>query len=108
MIDIPKSLKRQIPEAVQRKLAAMDEINQETFLSEFKKKCKSPNVACVLWLFGFHYAYFSKWLICIVFWFTFGGFGIWWLIDLFRLNGMVRDHNKTAAIDVLKNIQVLI
>jgi len=102
-----KKLGKQIPEAVQRKVAAMDEINQEAFLSEFKKKCKSSNVACFFWLFGFHYAYFGKWMIFIIFWLTCGGFGIWWLIDIFRLHGMVRDHNKTAAIDVLRDIQIL-
>lgn len=102
-----KTLSKQIPAAVLRKVAEMDEFNQEAFISEFKKKSKSPNVACIFFLLGFHYAYMGKWLICILFWATMGGFAVWWFIDLFRLNAMVRDHNKTVAIEVLRDIQIL-
>ena len=102
-----QALSQQIPAAVLRKVAEMDEFNQEAFISEFKKKSKSINVACVFYLLGFHYAYMGKWLICILYWATMGGFGIWVLMDLFRLKGMVQDHNKTVAINVLRDIQVL-
>ena len=29
----------------------------------------------------------------IVFWLTLGGLGMWWLIDMIRLPGMVNDYN---------------
>ena len=106
--EIPEYLKCQIPEAVQRKVAAMDEINREAFLAEFKKKRKSPALAFwILLPFGLHYAYIGRFWITLVFWATLGGFGLWWFIVLFRTFRMVREHNKSVAIEVLKEIQVL-
>lgn len=109
MPQIPASLKHQLPEAVQRKVAGMDELNQEAFLSEFKKKKKSSVVAFLLLMSipSFHYFYIGKVWVNIIFWASIGGFGIWWFIDLFRTVGMVREYNKTVAINVLKEIQVL-
>ena len=59
--EITDSLKHQIPEAVQRKVAAMDEINSEAFLAKFKKKRKSPALAFwILLPFGLQYAYIGR------------------------------------------------
>ena len=44
-------------------------------------------------LFGTHYPYLGKWGIQILFWVTFGGIGIWALIDLFTISGKVQRHN---------------
>ncbi len=110
MIKIPNYLKKQIPEAVQRKLTTMDAITQEAFLAEFKKKTKSYDVAFLLLMAvpSFHYFYLGKPWLNIIFWGTIGGFGIWWLFDLFLVFGMVREYNKTVAISVLREIQILI
>jgi hypothetical protein len=108
VLKIRKYTRKQIPDAVYDKLATMSEINQQAFLSEFKRRSKSPNLACLLWLFfGLHYAYVGKWWVQILFWMTMGGFFIWWAIDLFRLHSLIREHNKTLALTVLRDIQVL-
>lgn len=31
----------------------------------------------------------------VAFLLTFGGLGIWWLVDLFQVMGMTRDYNRT-------------
>ena len=102
-------LKFELPEAVLRKVAAMDELNQQAFISEFEKRRKSALLAFVLLMSFpcFHYLYLGKIWLNIIFWATVGGFGVWWLADLFRTSGMVRDYNKTVAIEVLKDIQIL-
>ena len=107
--EIPANLRKQIPEAVQRKVAAMDEINQQAFLAEFRKKRKSAFLAFmfVMAIPSFHYFYLGRIWLQIVFWGTIGGFGIWWLVDLFRVGSLVREYNKTVAIDVLKDVQIL-
>lgn len=46
-----------------------------------------------LFLFGTHYAYLGKWGIQFLYWFTFGGLGIWALIDLFTIPGKIERHN---------------
>lgn len=106
---MPTNLQAQLPEAVRRKVAAMDEINQAAFAAEFRKKQKSPLIAFILLMSipSFHYFYLGKVWLNLLFWGTIGGFGLWWVIDLFRTVGLVRDYNKTVAINVLRDLQIL-
>jgi len=38
------------------------------------------------------------------FWFTLGGFGIWWLVDLFRMPSIVRGCNEQIAREALQTL----
>ena len=59
-----------------------------------ESKIRSIGIAYLLFFFaGAHYAYFNKWGTQILFWITFGGLGIWWLIDIFRIPEMVHRYN---------------
>ncbi|MFV5687881.1 TM2 domain-containing protein [Flavobacterium sp. ZT3R25] len=59
-----------------------------------QSQIKSSGTAYLLWFFfGFHYAYLGKWGLQLLYWFTFGGFFIWAIIDLFTLSGRVANHN---------------
>ena len=96
-----------IPEAVLRKVEAMDPINQDAFAAEFAKRKKSVVLAYLLLGGGLHYAYVGKVWLTLFFIFTLGGFGLWWLIDVLRVPGIVKACNKSKAIDVLRDMQVL-
>ena len=57
-------------------------------------KLKKNGTAYLFLIFlGSHYAYLGKWGLQILFWFTLGGFGIWFIIDLFTLSGKVEKIN---------------
>lgn len=60
---------------------------------------KSLGVAYLTWfLFGFHYVYLGRPIMTVLLWlsmFTFVGF-FWWLVDAFRLPGLVEEYNKEA------------
>ena len=59
-----------------------------------ESKIRNVGIAYVLFFIaGAHYAYLNRWGTQIIFWLTFGGLGIWWLIDIFRLANMVYDFN---------------
>jgi hypothetical protein len=45
MIELPTSLRRQLPKAVMQKLSGMAPLTQEAFMSEFRKKMKSTTMA---------------------------------------------------------------
>ena len=109
MSDIPSGISRQIPEAVLRRLDSLDQLTQKAFLTEFQKVKKSGFVAFLLWWVfpSWHYFYIGKVWVNLLFWITFGGIGFWWVIDMFRLSGLVREYNKTVAISVLKQIEFL-
>jgi hypothetical protein len=38
------------------------------------------------------------------FWFTFGGLGFWWFIDIFRVPGIVSDTNSTIAREIVQTL----
>ncbi|BDC98289.1 TM2 domain-containing protein [Persicobacter psychrovividus] len=47
----------------------------------------------LLLIFGAHYAYNGKWGVQIIYWITFAGFGIWGLIDIFRMSSIIKSYN---------------
>src|SRR5258708_28871188 len=102
---IPAQVADQLPSMVRNQLAKLPAQQQEEFLEEFNRKAKDSGTAYGLWLLlGWHYIYLRKWGLQFVFWLTFGGFMVWWFVDLFRVAGMVRDYNKDIATDVLRNL----
>lgn len=65
---------------------------------------KSIALGYVCWfVLGIHYGYLGKWGWQIIYWLTFGGLGVWALIDLFRIPGMVNNYNRDFEIGELKN-----
>lgn len=58
---------------------------------------KDTGLAYICWFFSLHYLYLSKPVLWIAYIFTFGGLGIWALIDLFRMPSMVQKHNLEVA-----------
>ena len=104
---MPDSIADSLPSVVRSELVNYSPQEQEMFVEEFRRKAKSKGVGFLLWLFGLHYAYVAKWGLLIAFLFTMGGFFIWWIVDLFRVPGIIRDYNKDVAMDVLRNIKLL-
>ena len=62
---------------------------------ELQGEIKSKGTAFVMyWFLGAHYAYLGKWGIQLAYWFTLGGLGIWLMVDLFRIGGLVKRYNN--------------
>jgi hypothetical protein len=97
---------RGLPRTVREELTTLPPDAQKRFLDTFEKRRKRVLVAYPLaLLYGLHYVYLEDTSTGIWFWFTVGGFGIWWVIDLFRLPGMVKHRNSVEAIKVLGEIR---
>jgi hypothetical protein len=106
MSRIPESIRALVPAMVANELDALAPSQQAAWLEEFERRAKRPTAAYVFWvLFGLHYAYFGRWVIQILFWLTAGGFFLWWLVDLFRVGGLVRDANRDVAVSVLRDLR---
>lgn len=89
---------RSLPRPVQAGFQTLDSKTQKAFLRDLKQRRKSLGTAYLAWfLLGWHYLYLGRVLVQIAFWITFGGFLVWWLIDLFRLPGVVRRLNEDTA-----------
>lgn len=106
-IELDEKMKKEIPAAIQQKIAAMDPAEQEMFLQEFKKRRKNIHIAFLFFILGLHYLYLKEFVKFFLFLFTAGGFGIWYLIDLFRGHSMIRTANSNAALEAYKNTKAL-
>ena len=76
------------------------------FQSQYQNERKNPSTSLILAFFGLHYFYLGKIGLGIVFWLTGGGFGIWWLIDLFRAKGMAEAFNLSKAEEIAAFVTV--
>ena len=74
-------------------------------LTLYTAREKKKSTAYILWiLFGVYYFYLDHpfknillWLLC----FCFIG-EIWWIVDLFRMSGMVKRKNKEILLECIK------
>ncbi|MDB9741950.1 TM2 domain-containing protein [Akkermansiaceae bacterium] len=82
----------------------LDSLQQDRFYREYKSKKKSSITSFILWFFGIHYLYYREWFFQFLFIITFGGIGIWWLIDLIRLRKTVKNYNHSLAVDLLNRV----
>jgi hypothetical protein len=104
---LPLSISDTLPAMVRNELVSMPANKQEEFLEEYHRKAKSVGIAYLLWFLGLHYAYVGKWGLLVLFLLTFGFGLIWWIIDLFRVYGIIINYNKDVAIDVLRNLRTV-
>ncbi|HMZ56217.1 MAG TPA: TM2 domain-containing protein [Nitrospira sp.] len=75
---------------------------------DFDNRSKSMLVAYLAWFFlGWHYLYLKRVGLQIAFWLTLGGFGLWWLVDLFRVAGIVNRMNEDAARELMVQYKAL-
>lgn len=79
--------------------------------SEMAKRQKQPVVTWLLWFFlgslGAHRYYLGRIGTAIAQTLTLGGLGIWALIDVFLISGMIRKENEKIEMDIIQNIQVM-
>lgn len=105
-----KSTYQSLPPLVVGKLERLDEEDQNLFMATYKDNRKNWVVAYLCWIFTFHYLYLGgtkSLLTQIIFWITFGGFGIWWVFDFLRLPSVVNRINGELAIGIIRDIRQL-
>lgn len=83
---------------------------------DYKRNSKSMPVAYITWFFAAaHYIYlrqtpmfFIYWLVFFgTFWLFFIPGVLWWLVDIFRIPGLVSRHNHTLFSDLLLKYRML-
>ncbi len=90
-----------IPVSLQDVFQSLPADTQALVWRDYEHRKKSGLIAYILWFFfGFHYLYLGRIGIQLIYWFTVGGFGIWAIIDLFRIPGMIERKNE----DILREL----
>ena len=79
--------------------------------SEMDGKKKSTGTTWLLWFFlgglGAHRYYLGKTGSAIAMTLTLGGLGIWSLIDLFLISGMIKKKNSEIEAEIISNIKLM-
>ena len=72
----------------------------------FKAKAANSSTIWILFLFlGWSYGSLGKIGLQILFYITFGGFGIWSFIRLFTLNRAIKKYNRKVAASLSLSIE---
>jgi hypothetical protein len=99
---IPAAVASSLSRTVREQLAYLTPDQQRAFLWRYRAQAKSPTVAFLFLPLGWHYLYLRKRGLQVLFWLTLGGLAAWWLLDVFRLRGLVRDYNRRVAMHVMR------
>ncbi|MGH9617921.1 MAG: TM2 domain-containing protein [Acidobacteriaceae bacterium] len=97
-----------IPYSLQGVFQGLPASTQALVWRDYQLRKKSALLAYVLWFFfGFHYLYLGRIGIQLIYWLTFGGFGFWMLIEIFRIPGMVERKNEDIARELMFQYQAI-
>lgn len=81
---------------------------QKNYVLSAQARQKETGMTYLFWfVLGVHYFYLNKPFINIIYWLTAGGLGIWMIIDLFRIPGMVKDRNKGIIKEAIEEAKKL-
>jgi hypothetical protein len=110
-ISLDKEIKTvdKLPASVQNLVKKMNDSDKKAFLIEFNQRQKSTLFSYLLWpLGGLYYAYNKKIGMQFILWLTaLVGIGfIWWIIDLFRIPGIVESANNQIAREIAQTLSL--
>lgn len=107
---IPEKISTSIPQSVRDELVTMPTEQQHRFVNDFRIQSKSLLMAYLCSLIYCHYGLLGRWAMSGWMWaslFIASTLGfIWWLIDLVRIPGMVREYNERLAVDLLRKTRI--
>lgn len=107
---IPENISSFIPQSVREELVSMPAEQQHQFVNDFKAQSKSLLMAYLCSLIYCHYGLLGRWAMSGWMWaslFVASTLGfVWWLIDLVRIPGMVREYNQRLAIDLMRKTRI--
>lgn len=104
----PQSTMSKFTPVVQSALSKMTEEEKLTFTSEFNRRKKSKGLLIFLSLFfPVQLLVLGKVGLGILFWFTAGGFGLWYVIEWFLTPGRVDAYNNEIATEVARDVKIM-
>ena len=103
---IPQKLLKKLPRTVREELPTLSADDQKKFMEIYSKRIKKLSTALLLaFVYGLNFVYLEETSTGIWFWFTAGGFGIWYIINFFQTPKMVKDFNSYVAIKAIAEVR---
>ena len=100
------SILEDLQDSIKTKIYELPEQKRQEFMLEFEKKKKSLRTAYILLalFIGPYLGYLKKWWLQLLHWLTWGGYLVWWIINIFYLPKLVRKYNIDLASKLLNDI----
>lgn len=96
------------PPVVHSAVSKMSEEEKLVFQTEYDRRKISKGVMIVLAvLFPIQLILLGKVGLWFAFFFTGGGLGIWWFIEIFLTSGRVDERNGEIATEIVRNIKTM-
>jgi hypothetical protein len=107
-IAVSPSTSNRLPATVKTALAKMADEQQLLFEDEYKRKEKSSGLLTLLAiLFPIQFFLLGKTGLGIAFIITFGGMGVWWIIEWFLTPKRVKSFNEDMATRLLTEMKIM-
>jgi hypothetical protein len=107
---VPLKIGAELPEAVRSQLTLLSAAQQHEFLKAYQMQSASLLLAYLASLIYCHYGLLGRWAMTGMMFLTLFvavALGwVWWLIDVFRMPGMVRAHNQRVAAEILRQLSL--
>lgn len=98
-----------LPYPVRFSYEQLDRRTQSAFMRDYRLRQKSLVFAYLAWIMlGWHYLYLRRVPLQFAFWFTMGGFFVWWAIDVFRIPGLVVRLNEDTARELMAEYRAMV
>lgn len=107
-LQIEPSIAKYLPMMIKEPLSKMPTEKQALFVEEYKKQCKSNGLMIALAiLFPIQLFLLGKSGLGIAYWFTFGGMGVWWVVEIFLTPKRVSDFNGDVGMQIMRDMKLM-
>lgn len=106
LLGISPGIARQLPPAVRRALGRIPAKRQAAFEAAYRQKRRDTLLLGLLAIFfPIHFFFEGRIGLGLLYWLTFGGFGLWWLIEVITVWGRTARFNEDMATALLRDMQ---
>lgn len=107
-LEIRTEVARHLPSSVTNALGKMPAEQQAVFEEEFVRKRRNTVLMLILAIiFPIHFFFEGRVGMGLLYWLTFGGFGIWWLVEIFLVWGRTKGFNEDMAKSLLRDMRIM-
>jgi len=107
-LEIKSEIANTLPSSVKNALGKLPPEEQAVFEEEYARKRRNKVLLLVLAiLFPIHFFFEDRVGMGLLYWLTLGGFGVWWLIEIFLVTGRSNNFNEDTAKALLRDMRIM-
>lgn len=107
-LELKPSVAKALPSSVRNALGKMPAEQQAVFEEEYARKRRSTVLMGLMAIFlPIHFFFEDRVGMGILFWLTWGGLGVWWLIEIFTVWGRTARFNEDTAIALVRDMKIM-